>query len=55
MFAATDNLLKMGERITCLERCFNVTDGFRRKADLLEKLKESGMEDVIEDIMHSIQ
>lgn len=36
-FADTDNLLKIGERIICLERCFNVREGFRRKDDSLPK------------------
>jgi aldehyde:ferredoxin oxidoreductase len=30
-----DHLLKIGERIVCLERCFNVREGFRRKDDTL--------------------
>jgi len=36
-FANVDNLFKVGERIICLERCFNVRDGFRRKDDCLPK------------------
>ena len=36
-FADTDNLSKIGERIICLERCFNVREGFRRKDDSLPK------------------
>jgi len=36
-FADTDNLLKIGERIICLARCFNVREGFRRKDDSLPK------------------
>ncbi len=97
-FEEPDNLLKIGERIVCLERCFNVREGFSRKDDSLpkrmtseplknagpstgqfvkdldnlldeyyealrytkegvptiEKLKELGMENVIEDIMNSL-
>jgi aldehyde:ferredoxin oxidoreductase len=34
-FADADHLLKIGERIVCLERCFNVREGFRRKDDTL--------------------
>ena len=29
------NLLKIGERIVCIERCFNVREGFNRKDDTL--------------------
>ena len=43
LFAATgmeafmdpDSLLQIGERIICLERCFNIREGFRRKDDSL--------------------
>jgi aldehyde:ferredoxin oxidoreductase len=47
-FADTDYLLEIGERIICLERCFNVREGFRREHDLLparmisEPLKNAG-------------
>ena len=34
-FENADHLLKIGERIVCLERCFNVREGFRRKDDTL--------------------
>jgi aldehyde:ferredoxin oxidoreductase len=34
-FENADRLLKIGERIVCLERCFNVREGFRRKDDTL--------------------
>jgi len=34
-FESTDNLVKIGERIVCIERCFNVREGFRRKDDSL--------------------
>ncbi|MCK4793131.1 MAG: aldehyde ferredoxin oxidoreductase family protein [Desulfobacteraceae bacterium] len=97
-FGSTENLSKIGERIICIERCFNVREGFSRKDDSLpkrmfseplrnagpstgqvvkdldklldeyyealgytkegvptiEKLKELGMEDVMEDIMNSL-
>ena len=36
-FDSTDNLLKIGERIVCIERCFNVREGFSRKEDSLPK------------------
>lgn len=36
-FADTEKLLRIGERIICLERCFNVREGFRRKDDSLPK------------------
>jgi aldehyde:ferredoxin oxidoreductase len=36
-FNSPDNLLKIGERIICLERCFNVREGFSRKDDVLPK------------------
>ncbi len=32
-----NNLRKVGERIVCLERCFNVREGFSRKDDMLPK------------------
>ena len=43
LFAATGienfkdvmSLLKIGERIVCMERCFNVREGFSRKDDTL--------------------
>jgi aldehyde:ferredoxin oxidoreductase len=34
-FGSPDNLLKIGERIICIERCFNAREGFRRKDDSL--------------------
>jgi aldehyde:ferredoxin oxidoreductase len=37
VFEDADHLLKIGERIVCLERCFNVREGFRRKDDALPK------------------
>ncbi len=36
-FANVNNLLKIGERIICIERCFNVREGFSRKDDSLPK------------------
>ena len=36
-FEEPDNLLKIGERIVCLERCFNVREGLSRKDDSLPK------------------
>ncbi len=36
-FESIDNLLKIGERIVCIERCFNVREGFRRKDDSVPK------------------
>jgi aldehyde:ferredoxin oxidoreductase len=36
-FEDVDNLLRIGERIVCLERCFNVREGFRRKDDSLPR------------------
>ncbi|MBL7202787.1 MAG: aldehyde ferredoxin oxidoreductase family protein [Desulfobacteraceae bacterium] len=36
-FESPDNLVKIGERIVCTERCFNVREGFRRKDDSLPK------------------
>jgi aldehyde:ferredoxin oxidoreductase len=35
VFEDADHLLKIGERVVCLERCFNVREGFRRKDDAL--------------------
>jgi len=34
-FLDQDNLLKIGERVVCLERCFNLREGFTRKDDTL--------------------
>jgi aldehyde:ferredoxin oxidoreductase len=34
-FEDTANLLQIGERIVCIERCFNVREGFNRKDDVL--------------------
>jgi len=34
-FAQPDQLMKIGERIICVERCFNVREGFGRKEDTL--------------------
>ncbi len=36
-FKSTDNLLKIGERIICIERNFNVREGFGRKEDSLPR------------------
>jgi aldehyde:ferredoxin oxidoreductase len=36
-FAEANDLLKIGERIICVERCFNVRDGFGRKDDSLPR------------------
>jgi len=47
-FETPDNLLQIGERIICMERCFNVREGFKRKADSLpakmvsESLRNAG-------------
>jgi aldehyde:ferredoxin oxidoreductase len=34
---SVDRLRKIGERIVCLERCFNVREGFDRKDDTLPR------------------
>ncbi len=34
-FESPEGLLQIGERILCIERCFNVREGFRRKDDSL--------------------
>jgi aldehyde:ferredoxin oxidoreductase len=34
-FAQPDHLMIIGERIVCVERCFNVREGFGRKEDTL--------------------
>jgi aldehyde:ferredoxin oxidoreductase len=50
-FADVTNLMKVGERIVCLERCFNIREGFRRKDDtlprrmILEPLRQGGPAD----------
>jgi aldehyde:ferredoxin oxidoreductase len=36
-FADVANLMEVGERIVCLERCFNIREGFRRKDDTLPR------------------
>jgi aldehyde:ferredoxin oxidoreductase len=36
-FGSPDSLLEIGERIICLERCFNLRDGFSRKDDSLPR------------------
>ncbi|MEW5909888.1 MAG: aldehyde ferredoxin oxidoreductase family protein [Thermodesulfobacteriota bacterium] len=36
-FGSVDNLIKIGERILCTERCFNIREGFGRKEDILPK------------------
>ena len=36
-FADVANLMEIGERIVCLERCFNVREGFTRKDDTLPR------------------
>jgi aldehyde:ferredoxin oxidoreductase len=47
-FGSPNNLLKIGERIVCMERCFNVREGFSRKDDTLpgrmtsEPLQDAG-------------
>ena len=47
-FGSPNNLLKIGERIVCIERCFNVREGFSRKDDSLpgrmtsEPLQDAG-------------
>jgi aldehyde:ferredoxin oxidoreductase len=47
-FAEANDLLRIGERIVCLERCFNVREGFGRKDDSLpqrmtsQPLQEAG-------------
>ena len=47
-FFGKNDLLKIGERIVCLERCFNIREGFTRKDDSLPKrmttepLKDAG-------------
>ena len=47
-FEDAANLLKIGERIVCIERCFNVREGFSRKDDALpermrsEPLRQAG-------------
>jgi aldehyde:ferredoxin oxidoreductase len=47
-FADTANLLKIGERIVCIERCFNAREGFGRNDDTLpermrkEPLRQAG-------------
>jgi aldehyde:ferredoxin oxidoreductase len=47
-FENPDNLLEIGERIICMERCFNVREGFSRSDDSLprrmvsEPLKNAG-------------
>ena len=50
-FADVANLMEVGERIVCLERCFNIREGFRRKDDTLprrmfsEPLRQGGPAD----------
>ncbi len=41
VFSQPDDLLKIGERIVCIERCFNVREGFGRKDDTLPKRMQS--------------
>ncbi len=36
-FGSTENLSKIGERIICIERCFNIREGFGRIDDSLPK------------------
>ena len=36
-FGSPENLLAIGERIVCIERCFNVGNGFSRKDDCLPR------------------
>jgi aldehyde:ferredoxin oxidoreductase len=40
-FGSAANLLKIGERIVCIERCFNAREGFDRKDDTLpERMRQ---------------
>jgi len=47
-YSSPDKLMKIGERIICLERCFNIREGLRRRDDALpvrmtkEPLKNAG-------------
>jgi len=44
-FADAANLLKIGERIVCIERCFNARDGFDRKDDTLpERMRKEPLQ-----------
>ncbi|OQY04754.1 MAG: hypothetical protein B6I22_08775 [Desulfobacteraceae bacterium 4572_123] len=44
-FGDTANLLKIGERIVCIERCFNVREGFGRKDDTLpERMRKEPLQ-----------
>ena len=36
-FGSIENLCKIGERIICIERCFNIREGFGRRDDALPK------------------
>lgn len=36
-YSSPDELIQIGERILCLERCFNVREGFHRQDDALPK------------------
>ena len=57
-FSQPDNLMKIGERILCIERCFNIQEGFTRKDDTLPKrmlsepLKDAGpaTDQVVKDL-----
>lgn len=50
-FSDVADLMEIGERIVCLERCFNIREGFRRKDDTLpkrmvsERLRQGGPAD----------
>ena len=47
-FSDVANLMEIGERIVCLERCFNIREGFKRQDDTLprrmfsEPLRQAG-------------
>ncbi|MGB5751078.1 MAG: aldehyde ferredoxin oxidoreductase family protein [Desulfobacterales bacterium] len=44
-FGDVANLLKIGERIVCIERCFNARDGFDRKDDTLpERMRKEPLQ-----------
>ncbi|UCD81767.1 MAG: hypothetical protein JSW26_10175, partial [Desulfobacterales bacterium] len=44
-FADAANLLKIGERIVCIERCFNVREGFDRQDDTLpERMRKEPLQ-----------
>ncbi|MGD8724254.1 MAG: aldehyde ferredoxin oxidoreductase C-terminal domain-containing protein, partial [Desulfobacterales bacterium] len=59
-FGDETNLLKIGERIVCIERCFNVREGFSRKDDTLpermlsEPLRQAGpaTDQIVDNLEH---